>query len=153
LQPLLDRKVEKKDEAERELVSWRQKLRMSENALDETRERQRALEAERTERRNGLLTGVAGGLELRRRVGDLELVGRRIEEAKDEAMSLLLEIEERKEQVELAVAEVAAATRELEVLKKHKEKTERRFRAECDRKEAGTQDEIASVLFEARRRL
>jgi flagellar biosynthesis chaperone FliJ len=149
---LLDRKVERKEEAERELAARRQRLREAEAMLAATRERLRTLEAERAARRGGLLQGISGGLELRRRAGDLELLGRRIEESKDEAMSMLLEIEERKEQVELAAADVAGAAREVEALTKHREKGERRFRAECERIEAAAQDEIASAMYEARRR-
>jgi hypothetical protein len=98
------------------------------------------------------LTGAAEGLQLRRKVDDLSLLGRKIEDAKDEVMSLRLEIEERQEQVTLAIGEVATATRELEALKKHRAKSERRFLAELERKEAAAQDEIAATLHETRRR-
>src|SRR4051812_15427005 len=125
LQALLDRKAERKDEVERAPIGVRQKLRDAEAGLAAARERQQLLEAARTARRGSLLTAESDGMELRRRVGDMALLGRRIEDVKDEAMSLRLHIEECKEQVELAAAAVAAAARELEVMKKHRERSER----------------------------
>jgi flagellar export protein FliJ len=141
LQPLLDRKADLKEEAERALAAARQKLRETEASLAAAREREQALEADRAERRRGLLTGESGGDQVQRRVADLALLGRRIEDARDEA----------KEQVEQAVAALAEAARELEVLNKHRAKGERRFRAEQERKDAAAQDEIASALFARRR--
>ncbi len=78
---------------------------------------------------------------------------RRIEDIKDEVMSLRLHIEECKEQVELAVTGLAAAAREVEVLDKHRAKGERRLRAELERKDAIAQDGSASSMYEIRRRM
>lgn len=151
LQPLLDQKAERKQEAERALAAARQKLRDEEEQLAAARFREQSLATERDARRRLLLTAETGADELRRRVDDLALLGRRIEDAKDEVMSLRLQIEESKEQVGLAVTALADASRELEVLKKHREKGERRFRAELERKDAVAQDEIASAMYARRR--
>jgi flagellar biosynthesis chaperone FliJ len=151
LQTLLDRKAELKENAERELAAARQKLREAEARLAAARDREQALDADRAARRRALLTGESGGDEVRRRVSDLALVGRRIEEARDEVMSLRLHTEESKEQVDHAAVVLAGAVRELEVLNKHRAKGERRFRAELERKDAAVQDEIASALFARRR--
>lgn len=153
LQTLLDQKIERKQEAERHLAVCRQKLREAQEHLVERTGRQHELEAERFDRRRALLPAESGGNEVRRRVDDLALFARRIEEVKDEVMSLRLQIEECKERVEQAVAGLAAAAREVEVLNKHRERAERRFRAELERKDTITQDEIASALYENRRRL
>ncbi|MCX6627863.1 MAG: hypothetical protein NTW28_09570 [Candidatus Solibacter sp.] len=152
LQPLLDRKLERKQEAERELALRRQELREAEHRLSQLREEQGAAEDRRAERRRTVLTGASGGEDIRRRVDDVALLSRRIESIKDEIMSQRLQVEESQEKVDQAVAGLAAATRELEILNKHRAKSERRFVAEVDRKEAIEQDEIASTLYEARRR-
>jgi flagellar export protein FliJ len=151
LQTLLDRKAELKEEAERALAAARQKLREAEARLAAAREREQALDADRATRRPVLLTGESRGNEVRRRVSDLAMVGRRLEEARDEVMSLRLQIEESKEQVDRACAALAEAARELEVLNKHRAKGESRFRAEQERKDAAAQDEVASALFARRR--
>lgn len=151
LQTLLDRKAELKEEAERALAAARQKLRETEARLVAAREHEQALQTDREARRRALLTGESGGDEVRRRVDDLALLGRRIEEARDEVMSLRLRIEESQEQVDHAGAALADAARELEVLNKHRAKGESRFRAGQERKDAAAQDEIASALFARRR--
>jgi flagellar export protein FliJ len=152
LQALLDRKREQKEAAERALAQARHDLRDCEQRLAGTLDRQARMEAQRAEQRRTLLSSATTGQELQQRVGDLDRAGRRIEEVKDEAMALRLELEEHKEKVESAAAGLAEATRELEVLKKHRERSERRFRAEVARRENAEHDEIASAMFEARRR-
>jgi flagellar biosynthesis chaperone FliJ len=151
LQPLLDRKAARKLDAERALAAARQRLCETEAELAEARERLGALEDRRAARRSALLVAETGAEDLRRRVDDLALLGRRVEDVKDEAMALRRRIEERKEEVDSAVAALADAARELEVLNKHRAKGERRFRADQDRKDAAAQDEIASALFARRR--
>ena len=152
LQTLLDRKAGLKQDAERALAACRDVLANAERRLAAGRERQQALEQDRAARGGALLVGEAGGEEVRRRVEDLVVIGRRIEEAKDEVMSLRLHIEECREQVDQAAAALAVAARELEVLNKHRDKAERRFRAAEERKDSAAQDEIASALYKAGRR-
>ena len=151
LQTLLEHKAARKQEAERALATARAELRAAETRLEDARARQRALEEELALRRNALLTVETAGEKLARRVGDLQLLGRRIDDAKDAVMSLRLEIEERRERVEQAAAALAEAARQVEVLSKHRAKGERRFRLEQERSEAAVQDELASARFARRR--
>jgi flagellar biosynthesis chaperone FliJ len=151
LQVLFDRKAELKKEAERAWAAARERLRDVEARLEKAREAQGRLEASRADHRARLLTGEVDAIDLRRRVDDLALLGRRIEEAKDEVMSARLAIEERKEELEKAAADLTAAAREVEVLAKHRARGERRFRVEQERREAIAQDEIASALHQRRR--
>ena len=152
LQPLLDQKVERKQEAERAQVERRKELRESEARLAELQSRQGELETARTACRTTLLSGESTGEEIRRRRDDLSLATRRVEDIKDEVMAQRIEIEERVELLENATAALAAATREVEVLHKHRSRSERRWLAEIERKEAIEQDEIAAALFQTRRR-
>lgn len=153
LQPLLDQKAAKKEDAEQHLATCRKKLREAQEQLAERMARQKEMEAQRLERRRALLADEAAGADVQHRVNDVALMARRIEDMKDEVMSLRLHIEECKEKVEMAVAALAEAVREVEVLKKHRAKGEQRFRAEVERKDAIAQDEIASAMFETRRRM
>jgi flagellar biosynthesis chaperone FliJ len=152
LQPLLDQKLERKQEAERAQVERRKELRESEARLAALQSRQGELEAVRTACRTGLLAGESTGEEIRRRRDDLSLAARRVEDIKDEVMAQRIEIEERVELLENATAALAAATREVEVLNKHRSRSERRWLAEVERKEAIEQDEIAAAIFQTRRR-
>ena len=152
LQPLLDQKLERKQEAERAQVERRKELRESEARLAELQSRQGELETERTACRTSLLSGESTGEEIRRRRDDLSLATRRVEDIKDDVMAQRIEIEERVEVLENATAALAAATREVEVLNKHRSRSERRWLAERERKEAIEQDEIAAALFQTRRR-
>jgi flagellar biosynthesis chaperone FliJ len=152
LQPLLDQKLEREQEAERAQVERRRDLRESEARLAGLQSRQVELEAARTACRNGLLSGESTGDEIRRRRDDLSLAARRVEDIKDEVMAQRIEIEERMELLENASAALAAATREVEVLNKHRSRSERRWLAEFERKEAIEQDEIAAAIFQTRRR-
>ena len=67
-------------------------------------------------------------------------------------MAQRIDIEERKEQLDNATSALASATREVEVLNKHRSRAERRWMAEAERKEAIEQDEIASAIYQTRRR-
>ncbi len=153
LQTLLDQKVERKKEAERHLANTRQKLRDAQEQLAQRMARQQEMEADRMAQRRALLAEESAGIELKNKVSDLALSARRIEDIKDEVMSLRLHIEECKEQLELAVTALAAAAREVEVLNKHRAKGEQRFRAELERKDAIAQDENASSMYDIRRRM
>jgi len=95
LQPLLDQKVERKQEAERAQVERRKGLRESEARLAELQSRQGELETARTACRTTLLSGESTGEEIRRRRDDLSLATRRVEDIKDEVMAQRIEIEER----------------------------------------------------------
>jgi flagellar biosynthesis chaperone FliJ len=152
LQPLLDQKLERKQSAERTQVARRKELRESEARLAELQARQAELEIARTASRAGLLSGECTGEDLRRRRDDLSLATRRVEDIKDEVMGLRIEIEERVELLENATAALALATREVEVLNKHRDRSERRWRAGVERQEAIEQDEIAAAMFQQRRR-
>jgi len=56
-------------------------------------------------------------------------------------------IEDCKEQVDLAQRHLAKCSREVEILNKHREKLEQRFRREAERKEALELDEIGNMLY------
>ena len=86
------------------------------------------------------------------RRNDVTIYALRLEEAKDAVQSQRMFLEELAEQTEAALAAVSEASRELEVLLKHRAKAEARFVSEADRKETLEQEEIAAAMFENRRR-
>lgn len=152
LQTLLHQKVEHKQEAERLQLQRRKELRQSEQALAALLARQEELETARAACRAGLFCGESSGEEMRRRRDDVALAARRVEDVKDEVMAQRIAIEERNEQLDAATSALASATRELEVLNKHRSRSERRWMAEAERKEAIEQDDIASALHQTQRR-
>jgi hypothetical protein len=152
LQALLNQKLDQKQEAERLQAQRRRELRASEQCLAGLLVRQGELEAGRTACRAALFCGESSGEEMRRRRDDVALAARRVEDVKDEVMAQRIDIEEREEQLGNATSALASATREVEVLNKHRSRTERRWIAEAERKEAIEQDEIASAMHQTRRR-
>lgn len=153
LQPLLEQKTEAREKAEHELAARRAALREAQEQLDRLTSAVAALSEERAAARRSLVgDGGSMGVEVNRRVDDVAILGRRLEAARDEVFAQRLTIEEREEEVVRAKQAVTEATREEEVLKKHKEKSRKRWSAELERKEEAEQEEIASAMYETRRR-
>jgi flagellar biosynthesis chaperone FliJ len=96
--------------------------------------------------------GECDGDQLQRLALDVQIFHRRLQDAKDAVLTQRIDLEEKQDAVQQAATAVADATREVEVLRKHREKSERRFLAELERKETNEQDEIASAMYETRRR-
>ena len=153
LQPLLDARKQAKQDADRAVAECRVALHASEELLVKLRESSNLLESKRTGIRNSMLSGgELTGLEVRRRMDDIAIVSRNIEDAKDEMLAQRIAIEECEERAAEAERVAAELARQVEVLERHREKKERTFNLEAERREANEQDEIASTLYEARRR-
>ena len=153
LQPLLDAKRKAKEGADEELVKRRAALRESERVLAGLREAAQAMEAEKAGMLVGMFSGDGlTGLDVRRRVDDVAILGRRLEDAKDEIFAQQMAVEERREAVAEAEGVAAELARQVEVFTRHREKKELKFRQDEERRDANEQDEIASTMYEARRR-
>lgn len=153
LQPLLDARKPAKQVADRAVAECRVALRASEELLVKLQEASKLLESKRSGIRKSMLSGEGlTGLEVRRRVDDIAFMSRKIEDAKDEMLAQRIAIEECEERVAEAERQAAELARQVEVLERHREKKERTFILEAERREANEQDEIASTLYEARRR-
>ncbi len=152
LEALLDQKRQAKTAAEQALAARRAEEREARAHLAELEAAvTAAAERKRLARETSFVDGDTMEEILARR-NDVSIYARRLEEAKDGVMSQRLFLEELAEQTEAALAVVAEASRELEVLLKHRAKAETRFLAEADRKETLEQEEIAAAMFENRRR-
>ena len=153
LQPLLDARQQAKKDADLVVVDRRAALRQAEQVLAGLRESTQLLESNRS----GLLMGMLGGgettgLDVRRCVDDIAILGRKIEDSKDEMLAQRIAIEECEERLAEAEREAAELSRQVEVLSRHREKKERAFLLDAERREANEQEEIASTMYEARRR-
>ena len=153
LQPLLDARKQARKEADRVVAERRAALREASNVLAGLQESTGRLESDRSGIRNSMLSGEElTGLDVRRRVDDIAILGRKIEDAKDEMLAQRIAIEEYEERVAEAERAVAELSRQVEVLTRHREKAERKFLLDAERREANEQEEIASTMYEARRR-
>lgn len=151
LQPLLDGKIELKEEAERKLAGRQKEVRAEEERLSQLEARARGLGETKESFRRAPRTGLTGrGAEFRRDY--LRGLDQDIEDARNACFSQRLALEEAQERLAEARRELAERTREVEILEKHRERLERRFRREIERKEALEQDEIGNMLYASRRR-
>ena len=152
LEALLDQKREAKTAAETALAARRAEERQARVRLAELETfATAAAERKRLARETAFVDNDLIEDILARR-NDVTIYARRLEEAKDDVMSQRLFLEELAELTEAALAAVAEASREVEVLLKHRGKAEARFLVEADRKETLEQEEIAAAMFENRRR-
>ena len=152
LEALLDQKREAKTAAETALAARRAEERQARARLVELEAAATAAaERKRLARETSYVNNDTIENILARR-NDVTIYARLLDDAKGGVMSQRLFIEELAELTEAALAAVSEASRELEVLLKHRGKAEARFLAEADRKETLEQEEIAAAMFENRRR-
>ena len=152
LEALLDQKRATKTAAEQALAARRAEQRQAHVRLVELEAAvTSAAERKRAARDTSFVDNDTIEAILARR-NDVTIFAHRLEEAKDAVQSQRMFLEELAEQTEAALAAVSEASRELEVLLKHRAKAEARFVSEADRKETLEQEEIAAAMFENRRR-
>ena len=151
LQPLLDQKVRLKEQAEEQFAQKQKQLRLAYERLEELRAAEKALVVKRDTLRRNLLVSDGGqppsGVQVRQRREHLEFVTVELEAARDAIFAHELFIEECKEQVAAAQRHLTKCLRDVEILKKHREKLQQRFQRELERKEALELDEIGNMLY------
>ncbi len=156
LQPLLDQKIDLKKQAEEALGQRQKELRDEQQKLEEFHRQHRELTIKRERLRREVLASPEAepltGSEVRRRTEYLKRLQLDVDAAKDAIFSQKLLIEECEERLSEARRQLAQCSREVEILKKHREKLEQRFHREVERKEAVEQDEIGNMLYMRRRR-
>lgn len=151
LQTLLEQKEHAQEEAERALGGAQGELRVQRERLEEQRRHQ----AEITTRRDTFRRQAPASFDsdsMRYRTDYLRGLDQDLERAKDAVYAQRYAVEEAEDKVEQARTTLAEATREAEVLRKHREKSEARWKQEQERKSELEQEEIGSVLYESRRR-
>jgi flagellar biosynthesis chaperone FliJ len=156
LQPLLNEKLALKGDAEEALAKRQAELRAEQEKLETLNHRVDALCGRKSAFRANLLAGSAAGgidgMDAQLRRDYVRGLDQDIEEARDAVLSQKTVIDGCVEHVAAARRELAGRTREVEVLKKHRERLEQRFLRELERKDALEQDEIGNVLYMSRRR-
>ncbi len=153
LEALLDQKHEAKEAAQRKLAACRAEEGAAQAQLEEMEAKVREAAELKTKARDQEFEDEVSMADVAARRVDFAIYSRRLEEARDAVLSQRIHIEELAELTEAASAALAEASREYEVLLKHRAKAEAEFRAEADRKETLDQEEIAAAMFESRRRV
>jgi flagellar export protein FliJ len=152
LQPLLDLKIERKKQLELALIQAQKELAAEKEALKELERAQAELEDRLVQSRRSALDPKKGtsGYKLalhteyvRGLVGDVET-------AKGAVTAQQTRIGEFEQRVVEARRLLFEAVREVEVLKKHRERLEKRFQKAVERKDALEQNEMGSIIFNQR---
>jgi flagellar export protein FliJ len=146
LQSLLEKKIEWKEEAERTVAERKGALDSEKARLEELRGKQQALVDRKEQARRSALDGQFAFLQ-----DYLRGLSQDIEDAKDAVFSQRYAVEEAEENLDQARRELAERTREVEVLKKHRERSEIRWRREAERKEELENEEIGAAMYQVRR--
>jgi flagellar biosynthesis chaperone FliJ len=149
LQTLLDQKVQAKEDAQQALAAAQRQLRTEQEELEVCRREQEA-SADRLQRARleGVsLNGESNGESMLLRRAYIDRLKDECDDASDATRAQELMVSEAEEQVAAARGTLASATRDVEVLEKHRARLERRFNDEAGRKEALDQEEMANVIF------
>ena len=157
LQPLLEQKEELKKEADREVSRREQELQTQLATLESLQQRVQELVEKRQHARQELMTKPGPRVLSRRTMCSKGPTSSRSwvpKYARRKAMSArsVWYIETCESEVKEAKEQAAEAQREVEVLYKHREKQQERFRREEEAKEEVALDEIGNVLYSTRRR-
>jgi flagellar export protein FliJ len=157
LQPLLEQKEELKKEADREVSRREQELQTQQATLESLQHRVQELVEKRQHARQELMTkpgdkGALTAADVLKRSEFIKVLGSEIREAENDVSAQRVVIETCESDVKEAKEHAAEAQREVEVLNKHREKQEERFRREEEAKEEVALDEIGNVLYSTRRR-
>ncbi|MBV9508138.1 MAG: flagellar export protein FliJ [Acidobacteriia bacterium] len=145
LQKLLDLKLERKEELQRDLAQRLAELAAEQKAHQEL-EAARARMEEKLASLKRVPLGMSG-LAIQQYRDYLRGLVMDVEATRDAEFSQRLRVQEFAENVAKARRVLAECSRELEVLNKHRDRLEKRFLKEAERKEAADQDEIGSMLF------
>jgi hypothetical protein len=153
LQPVLDEKERLKDEAVRFLMKKKEELAAEERRLVELEEQlQRAIERKDQmveEYNTNMFAGKYNIEEIKIRKIHIEDAIVRIEEAKGDVARQKKNVERAETEVQKAEDALIAASKELQVMEKHKENWLRALKEEELKKEARELEEIAQTMYNA----
>ena len=156
LQPLLEQKTAARENAAEMLASRQRELRQEQDTLTGLRNKEQELTEKKACARRSLITEApTAGIsteDIRRRVLWLKHLEHQLEQARDDVFSQRIVIEDCERSVDEARQALVECTRQEDVLKKHRERAQHRFRKEEERRDALEQDEIGSLLYAARKR-
>ena len=150
LQTLLDQKTQAKEDAQHALVVSQRELRELRDELEACRQAQEAcserLRNARAERVS-LHRGSSSGEMMRWKRDHIVLLQDRRDEASDAARAQELSVSEAEDRVSAARMMLAARSRDVEVLEKHRARLESRHTQAAERQETVDQEEMANVIF------
>ena len=154
LQPLLDLKLERREELERALAKRQRELAAEEEALAELGRAQDAMKSKLVEALRARLSAGAhtDGHTLRLHTQYLRGLTADVETGKGAVAAQRVRVDEFQDRVAEARRQLAEAAREVEILDKHRERLEKAFLKAAERKEALEQDEMGGIIFNQRRR-
>jgi flagellar export protein FliJ len=154
LQPLLDLKTERKEQLELALAERRKELAAEQEALAELEQKRDALRVALAEALRQRLAAGAGasGHALGQHTDFLRGLTADVMSAAAATTAQALRVRQFERLVDEARRQLAEAVREVEVLKKHRERVQQRFLREQERKDAVEQDDMGNVIFNSKRR-
>lgn len=150
LQTLLEQKLRTKEEAQHGLATAQRELRKEQDELEVCLREQHSTSARLQGARAEALSPVAGvttGEWMRLKRDHIHKLEEQHERAAAETKAQELNVTEAEERLAAARQTLASRTRDVEVLEKHRQRLERRFRTETERREALDQEEMANVIF------
>jgi flagellar export protein FliJ len=148
LQPVLDMKLERKEQRELELGGCVSELAAEQKALEELRIAQARME-ERLAEAQRIPVGVSGA-DIRQYFDYLRGLKADVEAAREAEFSQRLRVRDFEEKVSQARQLLTDSLREVEILNKHRDRLEKRFRNDAEKKEAADHDEIGNMIFSRR---
>jgi flagellar export protein FliJ len=154
LQPLLDLKIERRDALELALAQRRKELADEQQALTDLQRAQEELAAGLVEALRARLAAgtAANGHALAQHTDYLRRLTADVTEAKAAVSAQRFRVREFEDCVAEARRVLAEAAREVDVLKKHRERLEQRFTRALEQKEAAEQDEMGGVIINQKKR-
>jgi flagellar export protein FliJ len=148
LQPLLEQKLRRKEEAEREMATRQKYLREEQESLNALHCELENLHQQVVTARRELLTSVpASGLSLMDRSQYLSALELDADAVRDAMFTQELVFEEAEARLDQARQHLANCSREAEILTKYKDKLQQRFLHASARTEEIEQDEIGNMLY------
>ena len=154
LQPLLDLKLECREDLERALAGRQRELADEKEALADLERTQEALKFKLADALRDRLSADsnADGRTLELHTQFLRGLAADVKSGKGAVAAQCIRVGEFRDRVTEARRQLAEAAREVEVLNKHRERLEKTFLRVADRKENLEQDEMGSIIFNRRRR-
>lgn len=156
LEAFLEQKNRAREEAARALAAAADALHAEQEKLEQLRNKERELTKTRDELRRRMLEPEPGqiltGEDVRARTEWRRALEQDMDAQRGRIFSQRIVVDEAEERVGQAREHLIDCSRQVETLKKHRERSEQKFRREVEQKQALEQEEIASAMHEARRR-
>ncbi len=151
LQVLLDQKLEAQEEAQRKLAERQKELAAEQKAFDDLTTAQQRIEEAMARTRQTLLTPGCEVQGILFRRDYLRGLKTDLESAKDAVLLQRVRVQDFEQRVSEARQELAECSRQVEILKKHRERLAKRFAREQEAQEAKEQDEMGNLIYLRRR--